>query len=613
VSKGCHDEGQGMSQAKSNPEPNSKGRSGIFNFLGFRKSGEPRGWLQTVLLRSKITGEPRRFSRRAIFRKGGLVRPIFAKWYENYLQHDDAARFMPYYTFLKAQVESGKLARAVTLHIVTTRHTKVISEALAECLAATRLIVSHSFEMPKEFNHDLYIVVAPQMFATFPPSAKTIVFQIEQIRASKWATKAYLARLRGCLAVFDYAQDNIAALIGRGMLSKQIFFVPILPYSTQAPSEVERDIDVLFYGAISDRRREMLDQLNRHFEVRVVSEVFGEELSNLLHRAKIVVNIHYYENALLETTRLFESLRHGATVVSEVSADQPSHDEWSNIVQFVPYGDCDALVEAVSGALGTWKGGATGELPSQNSFAGTKYHVLRAMHGLGVLSFSELVDLTADFCLPSEKLVLSLPEQPQRYDFAKANRLSGYVLFHGLRDVDGWKGCAFSYKFLAILALRQGYDFFTICEDDALFPVDFIERMEKVERFLQRNDWDVFSGLVSDISADAIVSGFEVSEGEEFLVTDAFVGTVFGIYSRELLKLIASFEVFGADLAKHTIDRFLESARPRCVTTIPPLVGHAEGFSSSIWGLANREFGVMIERSIERQKALRDRFLIEKL
>ena len=42
--------------------------------------------------------------------------------------------------------------------------------------------------------------------------------------------------------------------------------------------------------------------------------VWGEELSKLLSRAKIVLNLHYYEAKILETCRILESISYGALV-----------------------------------------------------------------------------------------------------------------------------------------------------------------------------------------------------------------------------------------------------------------------------------------------------------
>lgn len=47
-----------------------------------------------------------------------------------------------------------------------------------------------------------------------------------------------------------------------------------------------------------------------------------------------VLNIHYYENALLQTTRIYECLSLNKLVVSEQGSDQDEHTELDGIVDF---------------------------------------------------------------------------------------------------------------------------------------------------------------------------------------------------------------------------------------------------------------------------------------
>ena len=72
----------------------------------------------------------------------------------------------------------------------------------------------------------------------------------------------------------------------------------------------------MFYGdANCDRRRKFLQELQKEFSVRVESNLFGEAMQDAIRRSKIVINIHYYEDALLETTRVAEILSLGAVLL----------------------------------------------------------------------------------------------------------------------------------------------------------------------------------------------------------------------------------------------------------------------------------------------------------
>lgn len=60
----------------------------------------------------------------------------------------------------------------------------------------------------------------------------------------------------------------------------------------------------------------ILDQLReKGIKVHVAPySVWGDELSRLLRRAKVVLNLHHYEAKILETCRIMESLSYGALV-----------------------------------------------------------------------------------------------------------------------------------------------------------------------------------------------------------------------------------------------------------------------------------------------------------
>lgn len=568
--------------------------------IAFHKKGHPRGWLRLILLRDK-RGTPRVVSRRLLLKNNGEVRPCFRMWYSKYRISPELRIATDYVYFLTEQVRKHALNVAQSLHVVTTPHTEFIRDLIVAALRQTRFIVTSSVRMPAEFNHDLYIVVAPQMFSKLPPTYKTIVFQMEQVRASSWVTERYLEVLSSCLAVMDYSLSNICALTERGLSPKQMYYVPIRPVAMIEERSLHRDIDVLFYGSTaSSRRMVYIDALKAQFQVRVESNLFGNDLIELLKRTKVVVNIHFYENALLETTRVSEALSYGARVVSEESVDQTQRVEFHNLVSFVPAGDLGALLVKVKETLDQWNQEAP-ELPSVDDF-GTSYHIYRTLNGCGIFSFDELLEKCGQICLPKRRIVLALPEQADRYEFANNNKLAESWIFHGLRDVDGWKGCARSYKLLAILALRQGLRSLMIYEDDAEFYPDVRDRLYVVEKYLDLNmgKWDLFSGLLSDLADSARVTDVDLYEGEEFVYLDSVIGMVFSIYNRSGLELLSSFEFLGNDTRKNTIDRYLESLSPRCITTSRPIAGHSEHLVSTLWPGDNSAYVTRISRSIDR-------------
>jgi hypothetical protein len=94
---------------------------------------------------------------------------------------------------------------------------------------------------------------------------------------------------------------------------------------------VVKDIDVLHIGSVTARRHDFLNKLSGVCRLEVTS-AFGEEMVNLMNRAKIVLNIHAEE--FLDTeTRVFEALGCGAFLLTErLSSESPFSDR--DLVQF---------------------------------------------------------------------------------------------------------------------------------------------------------------------------------------------------------------------------------------------------------------------------------------
>ena len=65
------------------------------------------------------------------------------------------------------------------------------------------------------------------------------------------------------------------------------------------------DVDVLFVGSLNDRRRTVLDALEaKGAKVERVFGVYGPERDGWLARAKICLNLHFYEARVFEVVRV---------------------------------------------------------------------------------------------------------------------------------------------------------------------------------------------------------------------------------------------------------------------------------------------------------------------
>lgn len=507
--------------------------------------------------------------------------------------------------------QARNVASARTVGVMATQHTLFVAHILARALEEAGLEVAISTESPQKFDLDLYIVVCPQMFNRLPPGEKRIAFQMEQSVSSRWFTAEYLAVLESSLAVFDYAQTNLAFLEQKGISYPHTFLVPIggfpgygeyLQAATAASELVLPDstYDVLFYGDINaPRRQEMLAALRSRFDVRVEGNLFGPALHRALAGARVVVNIHYYEGALLETTRIYECLSLGIPVVSETSVDMAEHEHLASAVRFVPIGDTNALADAVQDALDSVQTSGAEALPEVmiKSDRHFRFMLFRALYALRMISHAQWMALTAQTPLPGNTLALSLPETPKRRNAFLQVRPPAVEVFDGLRYSPGWVGCALSYKYLAQRALDAHWPRLEVMEDDVLFPHDYAERKAVVDAYLVEREghWDVFVGLIALLHPDTQVLNVERRDGVTFVMVDRMISMVHNVYARSALRLLSTWDETNRDADVNTIDRHLQSSRQlRVVTTLPFLVGHHEDLHSSLWGVQNTQYRDLI-------------------
>lgn len=300
--------------------------------------------------------------------------------------------------------------------VLATPHTLFIAHLVAGRLRWHGWQAEILTKEPPRFVHDMYVVICPQMFGRLPPGERRIAFQMEQSVSSRWFTAGYLHTLEGSLAVLEYSLKNIEFLDGRGICYPQVYYLPIganrdyMAHICATPPE--KKWDLLFYGDAksSPRRQKMLATLQKHFKVRVCSEVFGEEMAREIVQARAVINLHYYENALLELPRIQECLSLGVPLVSEASGDRMEYPEILEAVTFFAEGDEQDMLRAVQAALG--EGGRAGAVARAVEKSSLRFDFMfdRFLTAMNFLPPAKLIDDNLPLPGDAARIVLSLPE-----------------------------------------------------------------------------------------------------------------------------------------------------------------------------------------------------------
>ncbi len=181
--------------------------------------------------------------------------------------------------------------------------------------------------------------------------ADAIIFNLEQLESkSHYVNENYIECLRNH-KVWDYSQRNINFLKNSN-INTQAKIVPI-GYTSKLlriPKIEIQDIDILFYGALNDRRQLILDELrSKNLNVVTLVGVYDQELDTYISRSKVVLNLHFHETKIFEVVRVSYLLNNKKAVVSEVGVDTEIDPDLRKTILGVAYENlvptCVALVK----------------------------------------------------------------------------------------------------------------------------------------------------------------------------------------------------------------------------------------------------------------------------
>ncbi len=230
----------------------------------------------------------------------------------------------------------------------TTYHNAVTMANCLESFGFNTSIGSDYDAMEQLNNRNLYIVLAPDYFQKGLP-LNYIAFNFEQSTYVWWYTKGYMSKLHHSLAVLDYTRANIEYLKKRGIPEDKLHYLPLAANACEEGILEAKTPACIFYGGTKfSRRARMLAELKESCGLKVIENVYGEEMQRILKEASIVVNIHAEADAVLETTRICEAISHGCLVISETCSNYDEFPELTKMVEFVPLGDTKAIAERIS-------------------------------------------------------------------------------------------------------------------------------------------------------------------------------------------------------------------------------------------------------------------------
>ena len=228
-------------------------------------------------------------------------------------------------------------------HIVFNEIAKSVYQALREIgyeVCLTDKLIKDST--------NIFIIFGANDFLEFLPN-RYIIYQLEQTNISENNNKKnlpekYIHIMSKALQVWDFSMENIRYL-ERTYNLRNLKYVPIL-YSSALQTITNfndnKPIDILFIGGLNKRREAIIRklQLVKNLSIEVGSyNLWDQKRDYILNRSKIVLNINYYDNSVLETARLSYLIANKAFVISEPGRDKLLQENMKGLVVFSKYND----------------------------------------------------------------------------------------------------------------------------------------------------------------------------------------------------------------------------------------------------------------------------------
>ncbi|MCL8207178.1 MAG: hypothetical protein K6V97_03770 [Actinomycetia bacterium] len=172
-----------------------------------------------------------------------------------------------------------------------------------------------------------------------------ILYNFEQFPTQLAHFPGYDALLRRRYPLWDYAARNVAWLWDTWRLPAQHVPLGYVPVWTRLPPHPAKDIDVLFYGSQTPRRRAVLDRLAQAgLSVVAATDAYGLARDAYLARSRVVLNCHQFgPDDAPELVRLLYLWANRCAVVSEAATPEAVPDGYHDAAVWVPY---EALAEA---------------------------------------------------------------------------------------------------------------------------------------------------------------------------------------------------------------------------------------------------------------------------
>ena len=229
--------------------------------------------------------------------------------------------------------------------------------------------ISREIELEQEFPDVYYIFLCIGHMFHLPKKCKYYIYNLEQanyhldfprICPSRDRREFINTAFKNATTIFDYSKMNITDYPED--FKNKVWYLPIPLFEekkSKIVSNIEKEYDILFFGGLNDRRQKIMEYLKENIDIniRIVTNIFGDDLYDIIKKSRIVLNIHFKGESLLETARIHDCIRRSTPlIISEESIDKSTMEEYKDIVKFVPVikedlSNINELIEGIQNLL----------------------------------------------------------------------------------------------------------------------------------------------------------------------------------------------------------------------------------------------------------------------
>jgi hypothetical protein len=428
--------------------------------------------------------------------------------------------------------------------IVTTQFGLSIAQNLSEELKRlnlTSIITNNIINTDK-----LHIILFSFLFEKLPKNY--ILYQLEQINKSKHITDKLYDDIQHSLLTIDYSKENLSKYKQyRDNISYQMIPISnkVIEYSP------EYAYDILFFGSMNERRKKILDYLLKHNIVVATTEnMFGDNLYFHIKKAKIILNLHYYDNALLEIARLNEILQFNTLIISENSnLMKDNQDYYKDDVFFIENIDDDLdniniLIEQIYDCLKYFnlykkKINKIRKNTIETIYNEFSENLKKNLISTGYINYKLLnIDISDD-------KIICFCDNYNIDNFKKINKIFDNIIdyFYIIKNKDRTMELYLNYKILCYNLLESDYQYIVFCNLDCVFPDNFISIYNTIIEFFLISSCDIYINKQKYIDCNNLTA------------LDMYNNIAFFKYNKyENITFNSKFIIFSRNFAKIFID-----------------------------------------------------------